>query len=61
MLEYKGYHAEVQYSDEDGFFVGHVFGLADSLGFHGSSVAEPMPCEPLPRAVRNPSGTSLRS
>ena len=40
MLEYKGYHAMVDYDAEDDIFVGEVFGIADSLNFHGSSVAE---------------------
>lgn len=40
MLEYKGYHATVQYDAEDKIFVGEVFGIADSLNFHGTSVSE---------------------
>ncbi|SCP99898.1 type II toxin-antitoxin system HicB family antitoxin [Anaerobium acetethylicum] len=40
MMEYKGYHATVEYDAEDGIFVGEVFGIVDSLNFHGSSVVE---------------------
>lgn len=40
MMEYKGYHADVRYSDEDKLFVGEVIGLNDTLAFHGTSVAE---------------------
>ena len=40
MLEYKGYHASIEYDAEDNIFVGEVFGISDSLNFHGSSVAE---------------------
>lgn len=40
MLEYKGYRAMVKYDAEDNIFVGEVFGIADSLNFHGTSVAE---------------------
>lgn len=40
MMEYKGYHADIKYSDEDKMFVGEVFGLNDTLGFHGTSVDE---------------------
>lgn len=39
-MEYKGYHASFEYDSDDDFFVGEVFGIADSLNFHGSSVAE---------------------
>ena len=40
MMEYQGYHAQIEYDAEDGIFVGKVFGLADSLNFHGTSVSE---------------------
>ena len=39
-MEYKGYHADVKYSDEDKLFIGEVIGLNDTLAFHGSSVSE---------------------
>lgn len=40
MMEYKGYRATIEYDAEDKIFVGKVFGIADSLNFHGSSVNE---------------------
>lgn len=40
MMEYNGYHATVEYDAEDRIFVGEVFGIADSLSFHGTSVEE---------------------
>lgn len=40
MLEYKGYHATIEYDAEDELFVGEVFGITDSLNFHGSSINE---------------------
>ena len=40
MLEYKGYHASVAFDAEDNLFIGEVYGVADSLNFHGTSVEE---------------------
>ena len=40
MLEYNGYHATITYDADDELFVGQVFGITDSLNFHGSSIAE---------------------
>lgn len=40
MLEYKGYHATIEYDADDEIFVGKVFGIADSLNFHGTSIDE---------------------
>ena len=40
MLEYKGYHAKIYFDARDDIFVGEVFGLNDSLNFHGSNVQE---------------------
>lgn len=40
MMEYKGYHAKVEYSPEDDTFVGQVFGVADTLVFDGQSIEE---------------------
>ncbi|MEY8403923.1 type II toxin-antitoxin system HicB family antitoxin [Oscillospiraceae bacterium 44-34] len=40
MMEYKGYHAKVEYSAEDNAFVGQVFGIADTLVFDGQSIGE---------------------
>lgn len=40
MLEYKGYHASIEYDANDNIFVGEVFGITDSLNFHGTSIVE---------------------
>lgn len=40
MLEYKGYHASIEYDADDNIFIGKVFGITDSLNFHGTSVVE---------------------
>lgn len=40
IMNYKGYSARINYSDEDGLFVGHVAGIKDVIGFHGQSVPE---------------------
>lgn len=40
MLSYKGYHASVEYDAEDEILVGTVFGVRDTLAFHGSSIPE---------------------
>lgn len=39
-MEHKGFAARVEYSEEDGCFIGHVAGIRDVIGFHGESVAE---------------------
>lgn len=39
-LAYRGYSASVDYSDEDGCFVGHIAEIRDVVGFHGKSVEE---------------------
>ncbi len=39
-MKHKGYAARIEYSDEDGCFVGHIAGIRDVIGFHGDSVAE---------------------
>ena len=39
-MMYKGYAARIEYSDEDGCFVGHIAGIQDVVGFHGESVIE---------------------
>ncbi|WP_158905123.1 type II toxin-antitoxin system HicB family antitoxin [Burkholderia sp. L27(2015)] len=38
-MNYKGYAARLEYSDEDQCFVGHLAGIHDVVGFHGDSVA----------------------
>lgn len=39
-MRYKGYPARIEYSDEDGCFVGRVAGIRDIITFHGESVGE---------------------
>ena len=39
-MTYRGYAARIEYSDEDGCFVGHIAGIRDIVGFHGDSVTE---------------------
>ena len=39
-MEYKGFSAKVEYSEDDACFVGHVAGISDVIGFHGESVTE---------------------
>ena len=39
-MTYKSYSARIEYSDEDGCFVGHIARIRDVVGFHGESVAE---------------------
>jgi predicted HicB family RNase H-like nuclease len=40
MMEYNGYRATINYDPEDHILVGTVFGIKDSLNFHGNSVDE---------------------
>ncbi|MBQ6663378.1 MAG: type II toxin-antitoxin system HicB family antitoxin [Firmicutes bacterium] len=40
LMEYNGYHAQIEFDSEDQIFVGSVIGINDSLSFHGSSVDE---------------------
>jgi predicted HicB family RNase H-like nuclease len=37
---YKGYSARIEYSEDDGCFVGHIVGIRDVVGFHGDSVED---------------------
>ena len=39
-MQYNGYAARIEYSDEDKCFVGHIAGIRDIVGFHGESVDE---------------------
>lgn len=39
-MTYKNYPARIEYSEEDGCFVGHIVGINDVVGFHGETVAE---------------------
>ena len=36
---YKGYAARIEYSEEDGCFVGDLAGIRDIVGFDGKTVA----------------------
>ena len=37
-MQYRGYAARIEYSDEDKCFIGHIAGIRDIVGFHGESV-----------------------
>lgn len=39
-MTYKGYAARIEYSDEDGCFVGRIAGIRDVVGFHAETVHE---------------------
>ncbi len=39
-MKYKGYIARVEFDDEDRLFVGHLAGIRDIVGFHGTTVDE---------------------
>ncbi len=40
VMTYKGYTARIEYSDEDGCFIGRITGIKDVIGFHAESVQE---------------------
>jgi len=40
VMNYKGYGARIEFDAEDRCFVGHLAGIRDIVGFHGSSVDE---------------------
>ena len=40
LMEYKGYHASVEYDAEDDIFFGKVIGISDLISFHGESIIE---------------------
>jgi len=39
-MTYRGYATQIDYSGDDGCFIGHIAGINDVVGFHGESVAE---------------------
>jgi predicted HicB family RNase H-like nuclease len=39
-MTYAGYSARIEYDPEDRIFVGHLAGIRDIVGFHGSTVDE---------------------
>ena len=40
LMEYKGYHAKIEFSADDNTFVGTVLGLEDTIAFDGDNVEE---------------------
>ena len=40
VMIYKGYTARIEYSTEDGCFIGEIAGIRDIVGFHGTTVDE---------------------
>jgi len=40
IMKYKGYIASIEYDEEDRIFVGHLAGIKDIVGFHGTTVDE---------------------
>ena len=40
VLEYKGYQAVIVFDPDDEIFVGHLAGIDDIIGFHGTTVKE---------------------
>ena len=40
IMKYKGYIARIEFDDEDRIFVGHLAGIKDIVGFHGTTVDE---------------------
>ena len=40
MMEYKGYHASTCFSCEDNLYIGTIYGINDTIAFHGWSVNE---------------------
>ena len=39
-MKHRGYSAQIEYSDEDQCFIGHIACIKDVVGFHGESVSE---------------------
>lgn len=39
-MEYKGYRAHIEQSEEDGCLVGHIAGITDIVGFHADTAPE---------------------
>lgn len=40
MMKYRGYAALIEYDEDDRVFVGHLAGIKDIVGFHGTTVDE---------------------
>ena len=70
-MTYKGYAARIEYSDEDGCFIGHIAGIVDVIGFHADNVKALkaafkdavedylVTCEKLGRAPQKPASGRL--
>ena len=39
-MQFKGYAAHINYSDDDACFIGHIAGITDVVGFHADNVVE---------------------
>lgn len=39
-IKYRGYLTRVEFDDADRIFVGHLAGIKDMVGFHGTTVGE---------------------
>lgn len=39
-MQYKGYLARIEFSNEDDCFIGHLAGINDVIGFHADSVVQ---------------------
>jgi predicted HicB family RNase H-like nuclease len=39
-MAYRGYHARIDFDDEDGVFIGRLAGINDVVAFHAESVPE---------------------
>lgn len=40
LMEYKGYHAKIEFSADDNIFVGRILGINDIIAFDGDTVSE---------------------
>ena len=40
LIEYRGYHAKIEYSNEDDVLVGRILGINDTIVFDGESLSE---------------------
>ena len=40
IMKYRGHVASIEYDEEDRIFVGHLAGIKDIVGFHGTTVDE---------------------
>lgn len=40
IIEYGGYHATIEYDEDDKMFVGTVIGISDSISFDGKNIQE---------------------